>query len=227
MVDANVVMNGQAAWPLTGPARAALVVGVLTVAGCGNSTGSDSADAARPSGGEGGLADGPASCPAFAIALPDRHCTDSEGGAVTIPVILSQCVGQSDGGNDAANPDTLPFDRETPVEVDDDECKLHIVMRRSCGGSGGEMSFLVSAALRVDATPASGAEPYIEAFLGLTHVAPNRHAATTELSPGTYAIGPVLLDQSGLWTVVLHLYGTCLSVPGSPHAHATFAMSMP
>jgi hypothetical protein len=49
----------------------------------------------------------------------------------------------------------------------------------------------------------------------------------TEVSTGTYTIGPLILDRAGRWTLVLHLYGHCLSnTAQSAHGHATFTMDV-
>jgi hypothetical protein len=137
------------------------------------------------------------------------------------------CSNQTDAPPDGAAPNGSVFEEESPIELNDDACKFRMLVRRACSADG-SLSFLISGWQLTDGTAATGAAPYFEAALGLTYLAPNTHPVTAEVSPGTYTIGPIVLDRPGLWTMVLHFYGLCTSTdPAAPHAHGTFLMNVP
>src|SRR5262249_21130403 len=127
---------------------------------------------------------------------------------------------------DGSAPNASAFEEESPIELDDDACKFRMIVRRTCSADG-SLSFLIGGQQLTDGSPATGAAPYFEAAQGLTHLAPNTHPVTAEVSPGTYTIGPIVLDRPGVWTMVLHFYGLCPSTdPAAPHAHGTFLMNV-
>jgi hypothetical protein len=206
-----------------------LVLASLASIGCGGGGSLSAGDggAANSADGSSSVDERPSTCPSFHVAQPDLRCIDADGGAITKPVLLLACGVDSDAGAGGRGLEEDEFEHEEPVEIDDDECKFHVVMRRTCNATPGPLNFLVAATQRSDGSPAMGAEPYFEAFLGLTHVAPNSGATAAEVSPGTYTIGPLFLDQPGRWTLILHLYGRCsMTAPATPHAHATFTMDV-
>jgi hypothetical protein len=168
-----------------------------------------------------------AACPALMLPASPNACTDEAGAPTMTAISFIGCSNDTDAPADGAAPNGAAFDREQPFQLDDDECKFHFVVRRVCSGTG-ELSFLVTGTQLTDGTPATGAAPYFEAALGLTHLAPDTHPLTTEVAPGTYTIGPIVLDRPGLWTMILHFYARCTQVdPASPHAHGTFSMAVP
>ena len=206
-----------------------LLLASLACNGCGGG-GAASAGvggAANSPDGSGPEVEMPSTCPSFHVAQPDRRCIDGDGGGITQTVSLSACGADGGAGGGGRGLEENEFEHQAAVAIDDDECKFHLVMRRTCDATPGPLNFLVEATQRQDGEPAIGAKPYFDASLGLAHLAPNSGSTSVEVSPGTYTIGPLFLDQPGSWTLILHLYGTCsLTAPATPHAHATFTMDV-
>lgn len=112
------------------------------------------------------------------------------------------------------------------AEGDDDDCKYHVKWS-AAPRVNEDATFTVIATTKADGKPLTGAKPYIEAFLGATHPAPNAPTTTTEATPGTYTIGPVRFDASGDWTVRFHFAADCNDNEQSPHGHAAFFVHLP
>ena len=214
--------------------RAWLGLGVVFVLAAGCSSSSPTApdehhDASLPADAAGvdAASDGAGVCPSFQPFPASASCIDDAGAPIAVPVGYLGCSNQTDAPPDGASPNAADFEKESPIELNDDACKFHMIVRRICGGDG-SLLFLISGTQLTDGTPATGAAPYFEAALGLAHHAPNTHPVTTEVSPGTYTIGPIVLDRPGQWTMVLHFYGLCPSTdPAAAHAHGTFLMNVP
>jgi hypothetical protein len=192
------------------------------------STNADASDGDHAASDEGVLhADAAVACPAIQLPASPHICSNDAGEPVVTPLNFLGCSNETDAPPDGAAPNASAFADEPLLDLDDDECKFRMSVRRLCS-SDGTISFLITGANLIDGLPATGAAPYIDAALGLTYLAPNSHPLTVEVSPGTYTIGPVLLDRSGLWTMILHFYARCMQTdPTSPHAHGTFTMSVP
>jgi hypothetical protein len=165
-------------------------------------------------------------CPELRIAPREGGaCTTPDGGSIDAVTLPSGCEGPPfDGG--------APFDRsifsgQTPLMVDDDDCKYDVALTRACLPSSLDMAFLLSLDKRADDAKATGAIPSIVAYQGITHPAPNVKTVVSELETGTYAISPVRFDRAGTWTLELHVYEKCPYGPGSPHGHANFEIDVP
>jgi hypothetical protein len=92
---------------------------------------------------------------------------------------------------------------------------------------GEDVYFNVTAIRAADGTPATGANVYLEAFIG-NHLPPTLQPPVTENAPGVYTIGPMEFDASGKWTVRFHFYEDCLDLlPDSPHGHSAYYINVP
>jgi hypothetical protein len=148
-----------------------------------------------------------------------------DGGSIDTVTLPSGCEGPAfDGG---APFDRSIFDGQSPLMVDDDDCKYDLSVTRACSSSSLSMSYLITVKKRADDGQATGATPSIVAYQGIAHPAPNAKTTVSELEPGVYAISPVLFDRAGTWTLELHVYEHCPYGPGSPHGHANFEVDIP
>lgn len=124
-------------------------------------------------------------------------------------------------------------------EGDDDDCKYHVsftVDGEICD-SGGFYFIVTASYLTQGGAPLTGAAPYAEVCWNQddTHVPPNADfpypagsQQVMENPPGTYKIGPIVLDEPGTWTVRFHFNEECYDVlPDSPHGHAAFFIDVP
>jgi hypothetical protein len=113
-------------------------------------------------------------------------------------------------------------------EADDDDCKYHVTYSATPILQNTDVTFTVVATKKTDGTAAAGANIAGEVFLNDNHPAPNSGQQTTEVSPGTFRIGPVRFDAPGMWTVRFHLFQRCTDGDdASPHGHAAFYVSVP
>ena len=121
------------------------------------------------------------------------------------------------------------------TDGDDDDCKYHVSYTASpiCQNNG--TYFVVTASyLAAGGGPVRGACTLAELCLNDTHPAPaidgrppHGQQQVVEGPPGTYTIGPVQFDAPGDWTVRFHFNEFCCDVPGSPHGHAAFHVTVP
>ncbi len=113
----------------------------------------------------------------------------------------------------------------------DDDCKYQVGWSSTPVVKNGNVMFSFTALHTVDGTPATGANVYAEVFLpSANHLSPTTMPAVQETPAGSgvYTIGPVVFDQSGMWTVRFHLNEECLDLlPDSPHGHAAFYVNVP
>ena len=109
----------------------------------------------------------------------------------------------------------------------DDDCKYHLSWTSSPVSENTNITFVVTVTNLIDGTPVTGATPYIEAFLDERTPAPNSNSATTESPPGVYAIGPILFNAPGHWTVRFHIAPNCHDTDDSPHGHGAFFVGVP
>ena len=189
-----------------------------------------------------GQSGSPASCPSPGGAVAgsvDTHCAmtvQSTAPSSCHPAAVDGGMVMPDGGMMMADGGMMMSDGggEEPAAVrynatgDDDDCKYHLDWSATpvCETEG--VTFTVTVTRKADGAPATGAAPRIEATLGDTHPAPNSGQTATEHSPGTYALGPVVIDAAGRWTVRFHLYETCGdALADSPHGHASFYLDVP
>ena len=171
----------------------------------------------------------------------DTHCA----GVPTQPVSQASCTvdasapvadaGQGDdasagddggGGDDSGGSDYGPT--MVGSEGDDDDCKYHVKWAATKVGENEDVIFQIIATKKTDNSPVTGANTDLEVFLSDTHPAPNSNQTPTEVSPGTYQVGPVRFDAAGKWTVRVHLFEQCEdTLPDSPHGHAAFYVNVP
>jgi hypothetical protein len=155
----------------------------------------------------------------------DVHCGDP---------VEATAVGLCQTGNepDAGEPDGgVPIsdygDTMFNAEGNDDDCKYHVSWTSTPVRKGANVTFTVTLTKLADGTPATGAGVRAEVYLNDTHpAAPPPQAA--ESSGGNYAVGPIMFDAPGNWTVRFHFYEQCSDVPeDSPHGHAAFFVRVP
>jgi hypothetical protein len=137
-----------------------------------------------------------------------------------------------DAGADEA--DAAPDDEENEfgetqygTQGDEDECKYAVSWSSTPVCQNTDVTFTVTATKKVGDDGATGAQPYIEAFLDETHPAPNSDATFTDKGDGTYDIGPIRFDAPGRWTVRFHFFGDCEDGEESPHGHVAFFVDVP
>jgi hypothetical protein len=120
------------------------------------------------------------------------------------------------------------------TDGDDDDCKYHVTYTASpiCENNG--TYFVVNVSYLAQSGPLVGACTLAELCLNDTHPAPavdgrppSGKQQVVEGPPGTYTIGPVQFDAPGDWTVRFHFNEFCCDVPGSPHGHAAFHVTVP
>jgi hypothetical protein len=156
---------------------------------------------------------------------PDRHCRNSDDAPIALPVNTVLCAMPSDGGTIEGGTGTVPAS-PAAIELDDDECKFHVKMATMCAGGASDRTFTFELTQLIDGALAAGAAPYIDAYLSLTHFAPDLGVGA-EIGPGVYTISPVRFDASGIWTVVFHIYSGCPLGTASAHAHWTALVEVP
>jgi len=206
---------------------ALLLAGVCSamffVHGCSGS--SDSSDA----GPVGGPVDGG----------PDLHCSVGDDGGFLVPDggLLVQPTSQADChldagmdmDMDAGGADMSDFGpTHDGTQAYDDDCKYDVSWSSTAVRENTSVTFTVTIKDLSTNQALTGANPYIEAFLSDTHPGDTSNATTTEGSGGTYTIGPVRFDASGIWTVRFHIFGDCSdAADDSPHGHAAFFVQVP
>jgi hypothetical protein len=70
-------------------------------------------------------------------------------------------------------------------------------------------------------TPATGADPQLDATLGTYPLA--NASATSRETNGVYTVGPVHFDRSGRWIATLHFYDP---LPAK-HTHVSYYVDVP
>jgi hypothetical protein len=151
----------------------------------------------------------------------DRHCSVEGGTSIAIPVSTTLCSkpsGDAGASAEGGEPSWI-------FESDDDECKFHVQLATTCE-SASDLSVTFALTKLIDGTPASGAAPYVDAYLSITHFAPSA-GVTADVAPGVYSISHIQLDASGAWTLEFHLYASCPLGTSSPHAHFTTFFEVP
>jgi hypothetical protein len=176
----------------------------------------------QPTGPQGGPVSGAA----------DMHCTAADGGVISQPTSQASCQARPDAGPPGtpdADPTASDFgDPMYGVEGDDDDCKYHMKWSSTPVYRNWDIHFTLTLTNKVDGTPATGADPYIEATLNSTFSAPPTDVKTTETGAGVYDIGPMQFDMPGMWLIRFHVYHTCLDlVEESPHGHGAFYLNVP
>lgn len=188
--------------------------------------------------------------PGGAVAGPqDDHCGGAaDAGGMVQETILASCYSDAavsdDEGDDSG---TVDIDGGPTGDCDpsefgpsmynqsgsDDDCKYNVEWTSTpiCEGGNG-VYFTVSATLRTNGQPLTGANPYIESVQACLHPSPNPPAPavtqTEEGPPGTYRIGPIVFDTPGGSIIRFHFYGSCSdALDTSPHGHAAFFINVP
>jgi hypothetical protein len=196
-------------------ALAMAVVG-LSWAGCSSST-------------DGGAGGGPVSGPA------DTHCAS----------VPSQATNQGNchvtGSLDAGGGTVSDYGPTMyGSEGDDDDCKYHVTWTSTPIARNQDVTFTLTAKYKADGQPnppaCSGCgvdglstdNSEVDITLNAEHPAPPTSAVVTEISPGTYTLGPYQFDEAGKWTVRFHLFELCSDITDdSPHGHAAFYVDVP
>ena len=172
---------------------------------------------------------------------PDMHCVLQDGGAGSSSYIYVQPTSQGScmyrppvdapspppeaGAPDAPPPPPAFGTTMYDSSGRDDDCKYFVQWESTPADVNGNVYFQAKAQFNAQnpSQPLTGAYPYIEAFLSDTHVAPPTHQTYEEGPAGTYKIGPIKFDQTGMWTVRFHWNGNCFDYsPESPHGHSAF-----
>jgi hypothetical protein len=194
----------------------AVFVALLFALGCGTNTTSTSTAAAVA-----GELDTHCTMNDAEIKAPLGMCMTSapadDGGAGADAAASADAGGGSDFGATLFN-----------AEGDDDDCKYHVKWTSTAVKENAGVTFDVTVVRRIDGKAATGADVQIEAFLNDVHPTPSTNIKSSESSGGSYAVGPVLFDAAGRWTVRFHFYEMCSDVPSdSPHGHAAFYVNVP
>jgi hypothetical protein len=176
----------------------------------------------QPSGPQGGPVSGAA----------DMHCTAPDGGLSVQSTDQASCQARPDAappGTPDADPNASDFGATMfGSKGNDDDCKYHYEWTSTPVYRNYDIHFTLTLTHLGDGTPATGADPYIEATLNDQFSAPPTDSKTKETAPGVYDIGPVQFDMPGMWLVRFHVYHTCLDlVDTSPHGHAAFWLNVP
>jgi hypothetical protein len=206
-----------AALTLTG----ALLTGVALATGCGSSAPAGPAGSSVPD-------------------AADQHCgvngalAPTKVGTCVMPAAAGDDGGSNagDDGGDDASPGVPSTDYgPTLYNQDgyDDDCKYHVSFTSTPIRQNTDVTFTVTVASLDPAGPATGAKVYADVFLTPAHPAPLSDTKTTETpGAGIYAVGPVVFNASGRWTVRFHLNEMCSDLPAdSPHGHAAFYVDVP
>jgi hypothetical protein len=220
---------------VSGSRVSALALAMLVGAACSSSSGGDAGTnvQAVTCASPGGPVSGP----------PDMHCSSSDKQPTDLASCHPDVAAGDDSGDEATDDGGGPGDGGPTGDCDpaefgptmygytgsDDDCKYDVNWKSTdiCEGGNGVV-FTVSATKRVDGTPLTGAQPYIEAVQSCAHPSPNAPPPAVENPPGTYTIGPIVFDTPGTWVVRFHFYGSCDdTLPTSPHGHAAFFINVP
>jgi len=158
---------------------------------------------------------------AVPAAGTDDQCTGDGG-----PIMQEATTCPSVAG-DAAVADTVYPDPHNGTAAPDDDCKYNVTYGVEC--TGGATTFSITLTSRVTpGMPLTGADPQIEALLGVAHPLPNPLPVTTEVGNGMYKISGVHFDMMGKWMVRFHFFETCLDTEEtSKHAHVSFWVNVP
>lgn len=174
---------------------------------------------------------------------------DDVGGPVAGPVdesckgiaqvtSLTACQPPPDAGLFDATDDGPPKNEEHPLPATDagvrfnqsgtdEECKYDFTWSSTPITLNENVTFTLTVRNRTDGKLTHDADPQPEVFLDSTHPAPNSGAKTTELGEGTYSLGPIRFDQSGVWTVRFHVFDSCVRAEESPHTDVAFYVNVP
>lgn len=207
-------------------AAKAISWGLLVLAAAGVAC-SDDDEAAEDGAGACVAGGGPVAGPA------DAHCVDEAGmnivqsiGACTTAAVVDGVEDEHEEGEEEHEEEELGVFYGS--EANDDDCKYRVSFTHSCIVQNQPVTFDVTLRRSGDGSVATGAMPStVEAFLD-DHPSPSNSFTGPERTPGTYAIGPVLFDRPGRWTVRFHFFETCSDIPeDSPHGHTAFYIDVP
>jgi hypothetical protein len=179
-----------------------------------------------------------ANVPASALAVSGTPSVvvTNPGGAASPPLTFFVAGPCDENGPDGAYGGT-----KYGTTGNDDDCKYYVTYSPSplCENDGTYFVVTANYLTRTSADggllPLTGASTYAEVCLSSTHPGPtidsrppDGNQQVVEGPPGTYTVGPVQFDESGMWTVRFHFNEFCCDVAAdSPHGHAAFFMNVP
>ena len=161
----------------------------------------------------------------------------SEGGSAAVEEGAPSASGGADCNteHDSGYGDTL-----YNSSGDDDECKYHVSWTSTPIQKDQPFTLTVTATDKASGTPLetialqvagkpslSRIEPYMPCELGHHTPAADYDAPVTRTAPGTFSIGPLVLDKSGRWIIRYHFYEECYDSTTTPHGHIAFFVNVP
>lgn len=161
----------------------------------------------------------------------DNHCVDTQGKDIIQSVDFSVCPSTKHRAISPRHGDEEHYG--TTLYNDsgsDDECKFDVSISAENVRIDSDSTISLSLTTRETNKAATGAKPYIEAFLDDTHPLPGATPTGEETSDGEYKFSNVKFDASGRWTVRFHFYGDCETTAMAstePHSHVAFYMDVP
>lgn len=163
----------------------------------------------------------------------DAHCVAEDGSAIT--QVIGMCVTGGEAAEEEEEHEHEEGEEEHAIlfgrEADDDDCKYHVRFENTCVALNEPVTFTLSLTRKFDGTPGAGTMPaYPEVFLAddPSHISPSNDITAREGPAGTYAIGPIVFDQSGRWVIRFHYFESCSDLPeDSPHGHVAFYIDVP
>jgi hypothetical protein len=184
-----------------------------SMTGAGGSAGGGGTDGVGGSDGGESLDDGAAV--EDASAADETNESDAVcGGPLPATAVDAHC-GSPDGGRGY---DVPPHEG---IEADDDNCLYHARITVPCVQPNQAVTFTLDLKNIGTPTPATGADPQLESFIGY-HPSPNTNPMSTE-NDGVYTVGPVIFDRTGQWTVTFHIYNP----DPAKHSHVSFFIDVP
>jgi hypothetical protein len=213
------------------PVTVAVLSSAAVVAACddkGTPTGGEAVDVSKLQFDQGGVVSG----------IDDRHCDGADAG--TKHVVNYSACGLGEGGTVTTKSGT---DGGTTADAGaeesaatlynnigfDDDCKYQVKWEASTIKQKKDVYFQVTLQATANNNAVTGANPYVEGFLDSTHPAldGSTKPTATEITAGTYVIGPYQFDAAGQWTARFHFFGDCPDSPDSPHGHVAFFVAVP
>ncbi len=191
------------------------------------------------------------------VGPEDTHCDEPDGGAVVQVTTAAGCTAGADaappagddggsGDDGGGSGDPCPGDMNAYGAVmynnwgSDDDCKYDVSWQSTPICENQPVYFTVIATKRTDGSPLTGVEvngqfvpanPRPDVVLSCDHPIPNTPAPrdpSPAVAPGTYVVGPIVVDKPGRWVFRFHFNEECLDYSNeSPHGHAAFYIDVP
>jgi hypothetical protein len=175
----------------------------------GGAGGTAGASGSTGSGGAGGAAIDDGGSDASA-GEGDGSC----GGPIPTTTVDTHCATPDGGRGDIVPP-------HEGTEADDDNCLYHVKISVPCIERNREVTLTFDMKNIGTTTPATGAAPEVDAVIG-NHPSPSASPMSTEMN-GVYALGPLLFDRAGKWTLTFHVYDAA----PAKHSHVSFYVDVP